>query len=1087
MIEYHDFSVKIEPKQDDTYPVIILDSPAGQGRGDFKLPFRPEELGHLLVELGRTVRGAPGAPPDAAPVGAGRVPPHQVGDQLFRALISGRVQTLYDRSLGRIEGQHNRGLRIKLHLDPEHPDLAQLASLPWELLYQAQTREFLNLNRLTPIVRYLDVPRPTRPLPFQPPLRVLVVVSSPTGVEPLDLGQERRQIEAAWGQDEAVEVRFLEKATTAALRRALLTETFQVLHYMGHGAFDERTGRGVLLFEDAWGDPDPLTGQALATMLQGVSATRLVFLNACDTARTSRQQGVDPFAGVATALVMGGLPAVVAMQFPISDEAAIAFSQEFYHRLAAGDPVDAAVAEGRMAVYLADTQSLEWGTPVLFMRTPNGRLFDVSHVELATGPPGEIREPEGAVVAEKPTEREVETQRKVLWQRLPVPWLVTGGALALLVVVVAVIAVLNRNGQQLSPAGVVAPPSPTLGATETVLEAPATTPTPLESRPGPTGTPPATSIPTMSEDLGTIVELNRLELGSITGISMRPDGEMLAVTDGQKAEVYNLDTLEPMRVLESQASGVHDIVSWSPDGTRLALAGPDGSVPILDASSGDELRVLPGHEGVVFSVAWSPDGTQLASGGTDSKVRVWAVDSGRELHALEGHGGDVLSVAWTSDGTRLASAGGDSRVRVWDVANGKEIHELAGHQDVVRLVTWSPDDTRLVSGASADGRVRVWDADSGRQLFNVEGAGAGWSPDGKLLAVGGGDGTLRILNADSGLELATLEGHSDLVWFVAWSPDGARLVSGGFDNTIRVWDIASAFPADAAGHITYQHNEGHIYRIQAREGATPEDVSLALDRLASGSEDDDLNISPDGEWLVLNTDRFDPGCVGWSCLALVAGDLSAGEAVRADGELIHSEGISAVASEGNLIVYPAGDGPHTRDLWTVARSGNAWGKPALLTGDSPYDWHERPAISADGGQVVFDCGPEPYGAEGTAICAVGTDGTGFRVIVTPEQGPDGSSQNALHHPDFAPDGGIVFEADWGGIQRIWHLPAGAVEPVRVGAQFESDSTPCVLPDGRIASLWEWPPQIKVMAPDGSSHVVLSTGPDVFGVGIGCGR
>ncbi len=133
MIEYEDFSVKIEPRQDDVYPVIVLDSPAGQGRGAFKLPFRPEELGPLLADLGHTVRSSrateppPGAPRDAARVGAGRTPPYQVGDQLFRTLISERVRTLYDRSLGRIEGQQNRGLRLMLHLAPEHPDLAQVA------------------------------------------------------------------------------------------------------------------------------------------------------------------------------------------------------------------------------------------------------------------------------------------------------------------------------------------------------------------------------------------------------------------------------------------------------------------------------------------------------------------------------------------------------------------------------------------------------------------------------------------------------------------------------------------------------------------------------------------------------------------------------------------------------------------------------------------------------------------------------------------------------------------------------------------------------------------------------------------------
>ena len=309
----------------------------------------------------------------------------------------------------------------------------------------------------------------------------------------------------------------------------------------------------------------------------------------------------------------------------------------------------------------------------------------------------------------------------------------------------------------------------------------------------------------------------------------------------------------------------------------------------------------------------------------------------------------------------------------------------------------------------------------------------------------------------------------------------------------RAPTVIATTPSDRRGHITYSLPNGRVYRIPAQPGATPEDVSLGLDQLAPGSEDEGLNISPDGAWLVLDTDRFDPDCAGWPCLTIVKGDLSAGEAVRAGGELIHPEGFSAVASGGDLIVYPAGDGPHTLDLWAVARDGNAWGPPVLLTSDSPYDWHEYPAISADGSKVVFTCGPTPYGGAGTALCEVNTDGTGWRVVLTPADSPPGFPDvGALHHPDYAPDGSIIFEGDWGG-EQIWRLPAGATEPIRVAPQFGNDNSPCVLPDGRIVSLWlersggPGTHELKLMAADGSRHVMLLTGMDVFDIGTGCGE
>ncbi|MBL4788792.1 MAG: PASTA domain-containing protein, partial [Kordiimonadaceae bacterium] len=95
------------------------------------------------------------------------------------------------------------------------------------------------------------------------------------------------------------------------------------------------------------------------------------------TAKATKQKGQDPFAGVATAMIMAGIPAVVAMQFPITDKAAVSFAGTFYPRIVSGYPVDAAVAEGRKAIKLADPSTMEWATPVLFMRSPDGVLFDI--------------------------------------------------------------------------------------------------------------------------------------------------------------------------------------------------------------------------------------------------------------------------------------------------------------------------------------------------------------------------------------------------------------------------------------------------------------------------------------------------------------------------------------------------------------------------------------------------------------------------------------------------------------------------------------------------------------------------------------
>src|SRR6185295_7061216 len=100
-------------------------------------------------------------------------------------------------------------------------------------------------------------------------------------------------------------------------------QSYEVLHFMGHGGFEK--GKGALFFENERGESAPISGEVLGESLRSIRSLRFVFLNACQSAAFPRQAGLDPYTGVANALVIRGVPAVIAMQFPISDEAAIHF------------------------------------------------------------------------------------------------------------------------------------------------------------------------------------------------------------------------------------------------------------------------------------------------------------------------------------------------------------------------------------------------------------------------------------------------------------------------------------------------------------------------------------------------------------------------------------------------------------------------------------------------------------------------------------------------------------------------------------------------------------------------------------------
>jgi tetratricopeptide (TPR) repeat protein len=151
---------------------------------------------------------------------------------------------------------------------------------------------------------------------------------------------------------------------------------YHIFHFIGHGGFDQQANDGVLMLEDDEGRGRAVSGQYLGTLLRNHRPLRSTLLNACEGARSSRS---DPFSGTAQSLMQQGIPAVIAMQFEITDEAAIAFTREFYAAVADGEPIDAAMVEARAAIY-AQGDNIEWGTPVLYLRSPDGRIFDIERM-----------------------------------------------------------------------------------------------------------------------------------------------------------------------------------------------------------------------------------------------------------------------------------------------------------------------------------------------------------------------------------------------------------------------------------------------------------------------------------------------------------------------------------------------------------------------------------------------------------------------------------------------------------------------------------------------------------------------------------
>lgn len=371
--QYLDFDLDIN-RVGDAYHVEVTHSPAGAASGDFALPFSELELENFLLKLGgarQSVRRIESSQMDVA---------KQFGGRLYDTVFTKGVGDCLTRSLTFAQ-DHNEGLRVRLHLD----GAPTLAALPWEFLYNSSGNSFLTLSADTPIVRYLDIQETLDPLPVTPPLRILAMIANAPDYPQLAVEQEWQNLQKALADPirrGAVQLERLEIASLAALQSKLQTNQYHILHFVSHGSFDEHAQDGELVLQDPTGRGKRVSAQTLGYLLHDQKSLRLVVLNACEGARSSP---TDPFGGVAQTLVQQGIPAVIAMQFEISDGAAALFAGAFYQAIASGYPVDAALAEARKSMMTDDTQ--EWGTPVLFLRAPDGKIFDIHGGAVAPPPP----------------------------------------------------------------------------------------------------------------------------------------------------------------------------------------------------------------------------------------------------------------------------------------------------------------------------------------------------------------------------------------------------------------------------------------------------------------------------------------------------------------------------------------------------------------------------------------------------------------------------------------------------------------------------------------------------------------------------
>ncbi|MGW7508544.1 CHAT domain-containing protein [Streptomyces massasporeus] len=579
----------------------------------------------------------------------------EFGKRLTDVVIRDKISLQLDRCINRAKTQ-GRSLRILLRTDGPH-----VSSIPWEYLVDPSRKDYLALR--VPVVRDLQLMDPVPPPTLTLPLRVLGISARPSDLPSLEEERERERIAHALQRNSSdnVDVHWLPGDRWQDLAQALRSGTWHVLHCVCHGGFDEDLSSGYIQLSGDDGSAMRLHAGDFERLIADSPHLRLIVLNACDSAVSGDE---DVFTSTAASLVLAGVPAVVAMQYEITDEAALVFASSFYKWIADGLPVDRAVTRAREEVKMRQG-SLEWATPVLFLASDQTRVFaPADDPPQPTTPPSSQGSTPDRVTFIKPSRKEQLSER--------IGVLADVGSCARLALGPAqLLAAACEDG---------------LIRVFTSLDGELVAQCPPVQRENPiclAWSPWRRHVASRHED-GTVVVWDLQTESPVCvispggqgeGLAFSADGRWLALSVENRVQVYDVRGARVRDLSAWQAkkagmlrSGEKETagpVIFAPGDRHVIVACGDNVVRQLNAQ-GQQVMAWPHHQ-AVLSLARTED--LVATGCLDGQVRIWSWQ-GRLLRRT-GYGKPARHLAFSPDLPMLAIADEEGTVTLRDLNSGK--------------------------------------------------------------------------------------------------------------------------------------------------------------------------------------------------------------------------------------------------------------------------------------------------------------------------------------------------------------------------------------------------------------------------------
>jgi eukaryotic-like serine/threonine-protein kinase len=324
-------------------------------------------------------------------------------------------------------------------------------------------------------------------------------------------------------------------------------------------------------------------------------------------------------------------------------------------------------------------------------------------------------------------------------------------------------------------------------------------------------------------ETGTEVTSFRGHTNVVETVAIAPDGKTIASAGRDRTiRLWNLQKSsdsrialqdgEPMQSALVETSGKHLIAAYSNSSKQ-------GSLRVVDLSTGIPKAVFGAHQRGVNQLRLSPDGQTLATVGRDGFARLWDVAKlcvslqPKPLREYQLHttNNGVCDLQFRPDGQEIATCGWDATVKLTNLKTGEVVRTIATPGRLTWSTAYSPDGSKLavqseIHGVDKGSSVLLYDPNTGAELYRLaENAAEGiapwrtyslplFAPDGKSLFVVTDDQevAIRIYDVATGLARSQVfRGHTGRIKSLAITKNGRRLLSASMDGTVRLWDVAS--------------------------------------------------------------------------------------------------------------------------------------------------------------------------------------------------------------------------------------------------------------------------------------------------------